>query len=211
MVSAQAGGHSVEAVIGGDSSGYTRVKRVLDFAIAVLLFSASLPLWPIVALLICLDSPGPMLFRQARAGRGGVPFTLYKFRTMRTGTPNIATRDLACGAGPSPITKTGVLLRRTSLDEIPQLINVLRGEMSLVGPRPALLTQTTLLALRRATGADAVLPGITGWAQINGRDNLDDTAKAAFDADYVKLRSLRFDLRILAQTLAPVVSGHGNR
>ena len=171
----------------------------------------TLPLWPLIVLLIRQDSEGPALFRQERVGRNGRRFWLLKFRTMRVGTPTLSTAELSRKQGASAVTRFGRLLRRTSIDELPQLINVLKGEMSLVGPRPALPSQTALLEMRRRNGSDSLLPGITGWAQINGRDNLDDATKASLDADYLKLRSLRFDLRILLRTFAPVLTGHGNR
>ena len=195
-------------------SGYEASKRAFDLIVAGLGLIVTLPLWPILAIAVCLDSPGPALFRQERVGRDDTRFELLKFRTMRAGTPTLSTEAMTQRMqehGVSVITRVGRLLRRTSLDELPQLVNVLRGEMSLVGPRPALPTQTGLLALRRTSGSAALLPGITGWAQINGRDSLSDTAKAAFDADYLKLRSLKFDLKILGRTFAPVVSGQGNR
>ncbi len=197
---------------GGQSyRGYDDAKRIFDVAVASTVLLLTLPLWLEIALLIALDSPGPVLFRQVRAGRGGTPFTLLKFRTMRVGTPNLPTDQMTAQHGKSAITRVGGLLRRYSLDELPQLVNVLRGEMSLVGPRPALPSQTRLLALRRATEADCLMPGLTGWAQINGRDDLDDAAKADFDAYYLKHRSLLFDLRIIAQTCTPVLLGKGNR
>lgn len=172
---------------------------------------ATLPLWPLIAAAVWVDSPGPVIFRQERVGRDDTRFCLLKFRSMWAGTPSLSTAQLAELHGGSAITRVGRFLRRSSLDELPQLINVLRGEMSLVGPRPALPSQIALLELRRAGGSDVLLPGITGWAQINGRDNLGDEAKALYDADYLKLRSLKFDLMILGRTVAPVLTGHGNR
>lgn len=185
-------------------------KRAFDLSLTLPLLLLFLPLMAIIALLIRLDSPGPALFRQRRVGRGGAEFTLIKFRTMRRGTPDLPTAQMQ-QQSVSPVTRLGRFLRRGSLDELPQLVNVLRGEMSLVGPRPALPAQTGLNERRRAAGVDALLPGITGWAQINGRDELDEAAKAACDAWYLKRRSLWLDVVILARTAAPVLTGRGNR
>lgn len=184
-------------------------KRTVDLVLAVPALMLSLPLMMVIALAVRLDSRGPAFFRQERVGRGGRRFVLIKFRTMRQGTPQLPTDQMA--RLPSPVTRVGQVLRRTSLDELPQLINVIRGEMSLVGPRPALPTQTELNAKRRTAGVDALLPGITGWAQINGRDALDMDAKVAHDAWYKERCGLFLDLLILLRTLAPVFSGRGNQ
>ena len=186
-----------------------KLKRAGDLTSAILGLIVLAPLFGALALAIRLDSPGPVLFRQARVGRGGKEFTLLKFRTMRWGTPDLAT-DVLQASGLDPRTRVGKALRRLSLDELPQLVNVLRGEMSLVGPRPALPSQTTLNQKRSALGIDALLPGITGWAQINGRDEIPEADKVALDGYYGENRSLRLDLRILARTVAPVLSGRGN-
>jgi lipopolysaccharide/colanic/teichoic acid biosynthesis glycosyltransferase len=193
------------------AAAYEAQKRLFDLTVAGIGLLATLPLWPVIALAVWVDSPGPVIFRQERVGRNDTRFCLLKFRSMWAGTPSLSTAQLAQMHGGSAVTRVGRFLRRSSLDELPQLVNVLRGEMSLVGPRPALPSQTVLLELRRIGGADVLLPGITGWAQINGRDNLNDTAKAAYDADYLKRRSLRFDLTILGRTIAPVLTGRGNR
>nr|CAA9290504.1 Undecaprenyl-phosphate galactosephosphotransferase [uncultured Armatimonadetes bacterium] len=184
-------------------------KRAFDVAVAGPLLAAAAPLMLGIALAVRLESPGPALFRQERVGRDGRRFVLWKFRTMWAGTPTLPT-DAMSGL-PSPVTRVGKWLRRTSLDELPQLVNVLKGEMSLVGPRPALPMQAELNAKRSACGVDGLLPGITGWAQINGRDDLDTDAKVAHDAWYLRHRSLALDLTILVRTLAPVASGRGNR
>jgi Sugar transferases involved in lipopolysaccharide synthesis len=184
--------------------------RVLDLLIAVPALIFALPLLALVAVAVRLDSPGPALFRQTRVGRFGVPFTLLKFRTMAWGTPDIPTAEMAKQAR-CPVTRVGAFLRRYSLDELPQLLNVVRGEMSLVGPRPALPSQTELNAARRAAGVDLLRPGITGWAQINGRDDLSDAEKVACDAYYARNRSLALDIKILLYTFLPVLTGKGNR
>lgn len=185
-------------------------KRVMDLLIAVPFLFLSLPIMALLALAIRLDSPGPALFRQERVGRGGRRFIVVKFRTMRLGTPTLPTDEIQW-LGSSPVTTVGRLLRRTSLDELPQLVNVIHGEMSLVGPRPALPTQTELNARRAAAGVDRLLPGISGWAQINGRDELDLDTKVACDEWYLKRRGVWLDLKILVRTVAPVVTGRGSR
>ena len=133
-----------------------------------------------IALAIRLDSPGPALFRQRRVGRASREFTIFKFRTMRVGTPDLASHLV--GPGSQRVTRVGRLLRRTSLDELPQLLNVLGGSMALVGPRPALHNQDDLIALRQQAGVDALRPGVTGWAQIHGRDDIPLERKVAYDA-----------------------------
>ena len=186
-------------------------KRALDVALALPLLVLCAPLALLIALVVRLDSPGPVLFRQKRVGKKGELFTLVKFRTMQTDTPILPTDQMSARLGTSRITRLGRLLRRTSLDELPQLWNVLKGEMSLVGPRPALAMQSELNRARARAGVDDLLPGITGWAQINGRDSLSDEAKLACDRWYRENRSLGLDLLILARTVLPVVSGRGNR
>lgn len=152
-----------------------------------------------------MTSPGPVLYRTQRVGTNNMLFTMFKFRTMRTDTPQVAThllRDPHLYLSP-----VGSFLRCASLDELPQLFNVLRGDMSLVGPRPALFNQHDLVALRTLHGVHLIRPGITGWAQINGRDELTVAQKVAFDADYVKLRSPVFDLYILFRTVIRILNG----
>lgn len=165
------------------------------------------PLLAAIALAVRLESPGPALHWSRRVGRHNRIFRMPKFRTMRTDTPDVATHLL-----PDPdrwITPLGRFLRRTSLDELPQLWSVLTGEMSLVGPRPALFNQDDLVALRTQHGIDALRPGLTGWAQINGRDELPIPEKVKLDAEYLERRSLAFDLRILAGTARAALSGKG--
>lgn len=164
-------------------------------------------LFALVALAIKLDSPGPIIFRQKRVGKNGELFEIYKFRTMRTGTPDLPTDQML--KLPSPITKVGNFLRRTSLDELPQLINVLTGQMSLVGPRPALYNQTELTARRQEGGVLRFPPGITGWAQINGRDDLPDDEKVKADKWYCDHWNYWLDLRIIFLTFNAVFSKRG--
>ncbi|MBC8134318.1 MAG: sugar transferase [Fibrella sp.] len=196
--------------ISESKAGYGATKRIFDFVAALVLLIFSLPLMAIIMLFVSLDSPGGAFFIQERVGKKGVCFRLFKFRSMRRGTPDISTAEMQKQTV-SPVTKTGAFLRRTSLDELPQLINVLKGEMSLVGPRPALQTQTHLNRLRASGGVDVLLPGITGWAQINGRDELSDELKVAHDIYYKHHRSLKLDLHILVRTITPVLTGRGNR
>jgi O-antigen biosynthesis protein WbqP len=182
-------------------------KRLTDFiiALAVLLFLS--PILIILALLICLDSSGPAIFRQKRIGRNGKFFEIYKFRTMHLGTPDLPTSEMQ--KMPNSITHLGSLLRQTSLDELPQLVNVLKGEMSLVGPRPALYNQLELTAKRQTAGVLDFPPGITGWAQINGRDDLPDNIKVEFDKWYVDHWHYFLDWQIIFATVKAVVSRRG--
>lgn len=187
---------------------YPLCKRVFDFALSLallLLFSA-----PLLALGLAIktDSPGPVLFRQRRIGKGKREFLILKFRTMRTDAPKETPTHLL--ADPSAyITPLGTFLRRTSLDELPQLLNILKGEMSFVGPRPALWNQDDLIAERDRRGANDVLPGLTGLAQISGRDELPVERKAELDGEYVQKASMAFDLRILFRTFRTVVRKEG--
>lgn len=185
-------------------------KRTFDVMIAIPSLLLLSPLFAIISLAIRLNSPGPALFRQKRVGRDGEEFILLKFRTMYTGTPDLPTSEMTKRTV-SPVTAVGKFLRRTSLDEIPQLVNILRGEMSLVGPRPALPSQTLVNTLRDEFGVHDLLPGITGWAQVNGRDELSDEEKVAHDAYYRNHISLALDLRIILRTFLAVFTGQGNR
>lgn len=189
---------------------YLFVRAIVEKFLALFLLIATLPVWLLIAVLIRLDSPGAVFFMQERAGRFHAPFLIYKFRTMHTGTPNVSTEDMQ-RSGLSPITRLGALLRRTSLDELPQILNVLRGEMSFVGPRPALTTQTRVLKLRKAAGVDQLPPGVTGYAQVTGRDDLDDEEKVRRDTEYLRRLGFDMDLHILKMTLSSVLKGTGNK
>lgn len=185
------------------------MKRAVDIAGAlagILLFS---PVLIFLLLAIPLDSPGAALHWSRRVGRDNAIFRMPKFRTMRVGAPNVATHLLT--DSDQWITPLGRLLRRTSLDELPQLWSVLIGDMSLVGPRPALFNQDDLIALRTAGGVHRLRPGLTGWAQVNGRDELPIDQKVRLDIEYLQRRSLVFDLRILAATALAAVTGRGVR
>lgn len=173
-------------------------KRILDLALAsigaIILFIPML----IVALIIKLDSPGGVFFKQPRYGKDKKPFTVYKFRTMTEGTPQLATREFTEAS--SYITKFGGIIRKLSVDELPQIINVLKGEMSIVGPRPVILAEKELIRQRAKYHSNSVKPGITGWAQVNGRDELDYLQKAELDGWYVKNLSFATDLKCILKT-----------
>jgi O-antigen biosynthesis protein WbqP len=183
------------------------LKRAIDILGALAGLILLSPLFVGVALAVALQSPGPALHWSRRVGRDERIFRMPKFRTMRMGTPDVATHLLA---DPDQwVTPVGRFLRRTSLDELPQLWSILAGDMSLVGPRPALFNQDDLVALRRAAGVAGLRPGLTGWAQINGRDELPIAEKARLDAEYLQRMSLGFDLRIIMATALAAVSGRG--
>jgi O-antigen biosynthesis protein WbqP len=174
------------------------LKRAVDILGALAGLILLSPLFVGAALAVVLQSPGPALHWSRRVGRDERIFRMPKFRTMRMGTPDVATHLLS---DPDQwVTPVGRFLRRTSLDELPQLWSILKGDMSLVGPRPALFNQDDLVALRRAAGVAGLRPGLTGWAQINGRDELPLAEKARLDAEYLQRMSLAFDLQIIAAT-----------
>lgn len=183
------------------------MKRILDLLLACL--AAVLLLLPvcIVALLVRATSPGPVLYWSDRVGRDNRIFRMPKFRSMRQDTPAVATHLLADPK--SFLTPIGSFLRRSSLDELPQLWSILVGDMSFVGPRPALYNQDDLIALRTERGVHRLLPGLTGWAQINGRDELAIPQKVELDVAYLQRQSLWFDLRILWLTLLKVARRDG--
>jgi len=183
------------------------LKRVIDITLSAGAIVVLSPVLVATAMAIKLDSKGPVIFSQKRAGLNGELFEIYKFRTMRTGTPDLPTDQML--KLPSTITKTGTLLRKTSLDELPQLFNVLMGQMSIVGPRPALYNQTELIQKRRQAGVLEFYPGITGWAQINGRDELPDDVKVQADKFYCDNWSLLLDLKIILGTFGAIVTKRG--
>lgn len=183
------------------------MKRAMDLGfVVVAVIIGALPLL-IVALLVRWTSKGPVLYWSDRVGRRSRIFRMPKFRTMRVDTPAVATHLLQDPS--SWLTPIGGLLRRTSLDELPQLWSIATGDMSVVGPRPALFNQDDLIALRTQTGVDALVPGLTGWAQINGRDELSIPEKVRFDEEYLQRQSLLFDLEIVIRTIARAFGGHG--
>jgi lipopolysaccharide/colanic/teichoic acid biosynthesis glycosyltransferase len=182
-------------------------KRALDLVGAVVGLVLASPVLAAAALAIRLEGGGHFIYRQRRVGRDGVPFDLYKLRTMVTGAEAMGS-GLIVDAGDDRITKVGALLRRTSLDELPNLINVLRGEMSLVGPRPTVQVQVDRYTERQRHRLDA-RPGITGWAQVNGRASLPWHERIELDLAYLDRASLRHDLFILAASVRMVATGHG--
>jgi O-antigen biosynthesis protein WbqP len=184
-----------------------RSKRLLDVVLALLLMPLLVPLIAVIAVLIRLTSKGPALYWSDRIGRNNTTFRMPKFRTMRMGTPAVATHLLS--RAERYVTPVGSLLRKTSLDELPQLFSVMAGHMSFVGPRPALFNQEDLVRLRTERGVHRLTPGITGWAQVNGRDELSIPSKVEYDEEYVRRRSLSFDLRILFLTVIRALRGEG--
>lgn len=183
------------------------MKRLLDLLLGLLALLLLLVPALLVAMVIKLTSAGPVLHWSKRVGRDNRIFLMPKFRSMRIDTPNVATHLLDNPA--SWLTPVGGLLRRTSLDELPQLWSILRGDMSFVGPRPALYNQEDLIGLRTHHGIHKLTPGLTGWAQVNGRDELPISVKVDFDREYLHRQSLAFDLRILAITLLKVFKREG--
>ena len=187
---------------------YTHVKRILDFLLSLLALVVLSPLLLVLAVIIRATSPGTVFFRQKRVGQYKSHFMIYKYRTMRTDAPKDQPTHLLKDPN-AYITPVGRFLRRSSLDELPQLFNILRGEMSLVGPRPALWNQFDLIAERDKYGANDVRPGLTGWAQINGRDELPIDVKARLDGEYVKRMSFFFDARCILGTVIKVMRSEG--
>jgi O-antigen biosynthesis protein WbqP len=183
------------------------VKRTMDVAFVILVgIVAALPAL-LVALLVRCTSRGPVLYWSDRIGKRNKVFRMPKFRTMRVNTPAVATHLLS---DPETwLTPIGGLLRRTSLDELPQLWTIATGDMSVVGPRPALFNQEDLIELRTSVGVDALIPGLTGWAQINGRDDLSIPEKVRLDSEYLHRQSVRFDLAIIVRTITLAFGGHG--
>lgn len=189
-------------------TGYRYIKRIIDIILSGLAIIILSPLLLILCIAIKMDSPGPILFTQKRVGIHKTYFQIYKFRTMRTDTP----KDMPTHMLNNPeqyITKTGRFLRKTSLDELPQIFNIFKGDMSIVGPRPALWNQDDLIAERDKYGANDVAPGLTGWAQINGRDELEIPVKAKLDGEYVKKYGFAMDVRCFFGTFLSVLRQDG--
>ena len=185
----------------------TVIKRLIDLTISFLAIILLLLPMLLIALVIFIDDPGPVIFTQKRFGQNRKLFKILKFRTMKIDTPDIPT-DKMVDAG-KYVTRVGKFLRKTSLDELPQLLNILVGQMSFVGPRPALWNQDKLIELREKVGANAVRPGLSGWAQINGRDNISEKKKAELDGEYVKRLSFLFDLKCFLGTFVKALVGDG--
>ncbi len=179
------------------------INRIIAFILLIILS----PIFLLVGLLIFIQDGLPVFFKQKRVGVNYSFFYIYKFRTMKKDTPNVATHLLA---NPEQyLLKIGALLRKLSLDELPNLINIIKGEMVFVGPRPALYNQDDLMALRVAAGVDKLIPGITGWAQVNGRDELSLEQKVALEKEYLIKKSLFIDFQILIKTFTNVLGSKG--
>ncbi|MFV8314497.1 sugar transferase [Aerococcus viridans] len=187
---------------------YKYLKRPLDFLISLIALVILSPIFLIIAVWIKLNSKGPVFFRQKRVGKNKELFEIYKFRSMRTDTPSDMPTHLLNDPD-AFITSSGKFLRKTSLDELPQLINIIKGDMAIIGPRPALWNQYDLIDERDKYGANDIRPGLTGWAQINGRDELEIPIKAKLDADYVKNISFLFDLKCFFGTISSVLKSDG--
>lgn len=187
---------------------YKHVKRVLDFIIALLGLIVLSPVFLVLIIAIRLDSPGPVLFKQKRVGIHKSHFFILKFRTMYIDTP----KDMPTHLLQNPekyITRVGKFMRRTSLDELPQIVNILKGDMSIVGPRPALWNQYDLIEERDKYGANDIRPGLTGWAQINGRDELEIPEKASLDGEYTRKMGLLMDVKCFLGTFSSVFRAEG--
>lgn len=179
------------------------MKRVLDFLISLFALIILSPLFLIVSAGVLISDGSPVFFRQKRVGKNNELFEIYKFRTMKRGTENVASNDLS--DADVKITRFGKILRATSIDELPQLLNILNGSMSLIGPRPLIPEETRIRELREKYNVYSVRPGITGWAQVNGRDNVSAEKKALLDKEYVEKQSLMFDIKIFFMTIHQVL------
>jgi O-antigen biosynthesis protein WbqP len=186
---------------------HPRWKRSLDIVLSSILGLMAAPLFVLCYVAVRMTSPGPVLYWSLRIGKENQKFLMPKFRTMKVETPQLATHLLQ--ESEKCVTRIGRLLRKSSLDELPQLFSVLKGDLSLVGPRPALFNQDDLVRLRTDAGVHRLVPGITGWAQINGRDELEIPTKVRFDIEYLHSRSLMFDLKILFFTMLRVLKSEG--
>lgn len=187
---------------------YMKIKRVIDFILALIGMIVLSPVFLVLIITIKADSRGPVLFKQKRVGIHKSYFNILKFRTMRIDTP----KDMPTHMLSNPeqyITRVGKFMRKTSLDELPQIINILKGEMSIIGPRPALWNQYDLIEERDKYGANDVMPGLTGWAQINGRDELEIPVKAKLDGEYVERMSFSMDVKCFVGTIISVLKSDG--
>lgn len=189
---------------------YGVLKRFFDIILSLVAIIVFSWLLIIIAIAIVVEDKGNILFKQKRIGKNKKEFYIYKFRTMKVSTPKDVPTHLLDNPE-SYITKIGGFLRKTSLDELPQLFNILKGDMSIVGPRPALWNQFDLIDLRDKNGSNSVRPGLTGWAQVNGRDELPIDVKAGFDEEYIKKMSIVFDIKIILMTVVSVFTSKGVR
>lgn len=189
------------------SALYSISKRIMDIVSSLVGLILLSPLFLLVAILIKLDSKGPIIFKQIRIGKNSKPFYIYKFRSMKIDAPNLSTEEFINASDFT--TKVGKFIRKTSIDELPQLVNILKGDMSIVGPRPVIEREVRLLELRKECNVDSILPGITGLAQINGRDNIDDYEKVKYDFEYLSKRNLVLDIKIIINTVLKVAKSEG--
>ena len=183
------------------------MKRVLDFTAALFACILLFPLFLVIALIILVTDGAPVIHKHKRIGKDMKKFTIYKFRTMKNGTRLTATVNLT--ESDEQITPIGRILRKTSIDELPQLFNILKGDMSFVGPRPLIIHEGEIHKMRKEAGVYSVRPGLTGWAQINGRDRVSDEEKVRLDKEYVDKQSLMLDLKIMLMTVASVFKSDG--
>ena len=189
------------------SALYSISKRTMDIVSSLVGLILLSPLFLLVAILIKLDSKGPIIFKQIRIGKNSKPFYIYKFRSMKIDAPNLSTEEFINASDFT--TKVGKFIRKTSIDELPQLVNILKGDMSKVGPRPVIEREVRLLEIRKECNVDSILPGITGLAQINGRDNIDDYEKVKYDFEYLSKRNLVLDIKIIINTVLKVAKSEG--
>ena len=187
---------------------YFAIKRILDIILSIIVLIILCPFLVIFSIIIKIESKGPVLFKQKRVGKNKKLFTIYKFRTMRTDTPKDMPTHMLKNAE-NYITKFGNIMRKTSIDELPQLFNILKGDMSIIGPRPALWNQDDLIKERDKYHANDIRPGLTGWAQVNGRDELEIPVKAKYDGEYIEKMSLWFDIKIFFKTIINVFKHEG--
>ena len=183
------------------------MKRILDFVFSLLALIILSPLILIISILVFIASGRPVIFKQKRVGYKNTIFTIYKFRTMKNGMRQTKTEDLTEEEIENDITFIGKFLRKLSLDELPQLFNILKGDMSFVGPRPLIPQEDEIRKLREKYNVYSVRPGITGWAQVNGRDFIDDEQKATLDKEYVEKHSIFMDIKIMFRTVWVVLAG----
>ena len=189
------------------SALYSISKRTMDIVSSLVGLILLSPLFLLVAILIKLDSKGPIIFKQIRIGKNSKPFYIYKFISMKIDAPNLSTEEFINASDFT--TKVGKFIRKTSIDELPQLVNILKGDMSIVGPRPVIEREVRLLEIRKECNVDSILPGITGLAQINGRDNIDDYEKVKYDFEYLSKRNLVLDIKIIINTVLKVTKSEG--
>lgn len=188
---------------------YETIKRCMDFTLSLIAIIVFSPLLIVISILIKMDSKGPVIFKQKRPGQNNKLFGIYKFRSMSIDTPNISTELL--GDPTLYITKLGLFIRKTSIDELPQLINILKGDMSIVGPRPALYNQEDLINMRSERKIDTIRPGLTGYAQVKGRDMISDSEKVKYDEYYLNKMNLWLDIKIIWWTFKSVIKSEGVR